>query len=186
MTQASELRTGMCIKLENEIYKILLADFKVGTAKLPSSMHVRLRNIHTGTQTDRRLTPETRVETISIETVGMNFSYADGDSLYFMHPQTFDQAAVPKRMVGAYEKFLEAGMKLKVEFYGEEVVDVLVPRTVDATVASTGAPMHGDLDAVPKSATLENGLEVLVPQFVKTGDRVRIDVESGKYVERLK
>ena len=186
MTLASELRTGQCIKHEGELYKILLAEFKVGTAKLPSSMHVRLRNLHTGTTTEHRFHPENRVEVVSVEAVTMNFSYADGDALYFMHPTTFDTIGIPKRIVGGYEKFLDAGDKLKIEFFGEEPIDAIVPKTVDVTIASTGAAMHGDLDAAPKTATLENGMEVLVPQFIKSGDRIRIDVETGKYVERIK
>lgn len=186
MTQASELRTGMCIKLDDEIYKILLAEFKVGTAKLPSSMHLRLKNLHTHTMTEKRLHPEARVEPISVETIMMDFSYADGETLYFMHPQTFDQVGIPKRMVGAYERFLDSGSRLKIDFYGDEPIDAQAPKTVDVTVTSTGAAMRGDVDAAPKSATLENGLEVQVPQFIKTGDVVRVEVETGKYVERIK
>jgi elongation factor P len=176
----------MCVRLENEIYKILLAEFKVGTAKLPSSMHLRLRNLHTGTMTERRLTPEARVEGISIETITMDFSYADGETLYFMHPETFEQIGIPERMVGAFGKFLDSGAKMRIDFYGDEPIDALAPKTVDVAVVSTGAPMRGDVDSAPKSATLANGIEVLVPQFIKAGDRIRLEVETGKYIERVK
>jgi elongation factor P len=176
----------MCIRLNNEIYKVLLAEFKVGTAKLPSSMHTRLKNLHTGTLTDQRFHPEAKVDVISVETVTMEFSYADGDTLYFMHPVTFDQVEVPKRLVGRYAQFLDSGTKLKIDFLGEEPLDAHIPATVEVTVANTGAPMHSDINASPKFATLENGTEIQVPQFVKNGDRVRIEVESGKYVERIK
>jgi elongation factor P len=186
MMPASDLRTGMCIRLNGEIYRIVEAEFKVGTAKLPSSMHLRLRNLHSGTQTEQRLHPEAKVESISVETISMQYNYSDADSLYFMHPQTFDQVAVPRRMVGNYERFLESGATVKVDFFGEEPIDVLVPKTVDVVITSTGAAMHGDIDAAPKSATLENGMEVHVPQFIKTGDRVRIDVATGKYIERVR
>jgi elongation factor P len=175
----------MCIKVGNDIFKILLAEMKVGTAKLPSSVHLRLENLHTRTQTEQRLHPEDKVEDIAVETVTMEYSYSDGDSVYCMHPETFEQVAVPRRLVGNYERFLDSGAKLRVEFYGEEPIDVLVPRTADAVVVSTGAPLHGDVDSAPKSATLDNGLEVQVPQFIKTGDRVKIDVATGKYLERL-
>lgn len=186
MTLASDLRTGQCIRLENELYKILAAEFKVGTAKLPSSMHLRLKNLHTGTITERRLHPETKVEDVTVEAVTMDFSYADGDSLYFLHPETYEMIEIPKRMAGGYERFLEPGAKLRIEFFGEEPIDAVVPATVDIEVASTGAPMHGDVDAAPKSATLVNGMEVLVPQFIKPGDRIRIDVKTGKYLERVR
>jgi elongation factor P len=186
MTLASDLRTGMSIKLNGELYKIILAEFKVGTAKLPSSMHLRLRNLGTGGMTESRLHPEARVESVSLEAVTMEFSYADGDTLFFMHPKTFDQVAIPKRMLGAYEKFLDSGSKLKIEFLGEEPIDAVVPQRVEVRIAATGAPLHGDVDSAPKSATLDNGMEIPVPQFIKTGDRIVVDVESGKYVERVR
>ena len=185
MTKACDLRTGMCVRLNGEIYKVALAEMKVGTAKLPSSVHVRLRNLHTGGQTEQRLHPEAKVEDIMVGSTGLDYSYSDGDTLYFLNPQTFDQVAIPKRMVGNYERFLTDGCRLVVEFFGEEPIDAILPRTADAAVASTGAPLHGDNDAAPKSATLENGMEVQVPQFIKTGDHIRIDVASGKYIERL-
>jgi elongation factor P len=186
MILASDLRTGMCIRIGEDIYKVLAAEFKVGTAKLPSSMHARLRNLRTGSLTDQRLHPEAKVDNISVEAVSMEYSYTDGDMLYFMHPTTFDQVGVPRRMVGNYEKFLESGAMLKVEYFGEEPIDVQVPRTVDVAVVSTGAPMHGDIDAAPKTATVTNGLEVQVPQFIKVGDHIRIEVEGGKYIERIR
>jgi elongation factor P len=176
----------MCIRLEADIYKILAAEFKVGTAKLPSSMHVRLRNLRTGTQTEQRFHPETRVENISVETVSLEYSYSDEDNLYCLHPETFDTLAIPKRLVGTFERFLESGDKLKVGFFEDEPIDALVPLTVEAVVTATGAPLHGDIDAAPKSATLANGLEVQVPQFIKTGDRVKLDTATGKYLERVK
>jgi elongation factor P len=185
MTKASDLRNGMCIRFNNELYKVVLAEMKIGTAKLPSSVHVRLRGLQTGAQTEQRLHPETKVEDVMVETVPLTYSYKDGDTYYFMHPQTFEQIAVPQRMIGAYEKFLADGSQLKVEFYGEQPIDVLTPQTVDVTVASTGPALHGENDSAPKPATLENGMEVHVPQFIKINDRIKIDVASGRYIERL-
>ena len=185
MIKASDLRNGMCIRFNNELYKVVLAEMKVGTAKLPSSVHVRLRNLQVGTQTEQRLHPEAKVEDVVVETVALSYSYKDGDTLYFMHPMTFEQVAIPKKMVGSYEKFLTDGSQLKVEFHGEQPMDALTPPTVDVTVASTGPALHGDNDSAPKPATLENGMEVHVPQFIKTHDRIKIDVASGRYIERL-
>jgi elongation factor P len=185
MTKASDLRNGMCIRLNGELYKVVLAEMKVGTAKLPSSMHARLRNLHTGTQTEQRLHPEAKIEDVMVETVALTYSYKDGDTLYFMHPMTFEQIGIPKRMAGGYEKFLGDGSQLKVEFYGEQPIDAVIPPTAQVMIASTGPALHGDVDSAPKSATLENGMEVQVPQFIKTGDRIKIDVASGRYLERL-
>jgi len=185
MTKASDLRNGMCIVLNGELYKIVLAEMKVGTAKLPSSVHVRLRNLQTGTQTEQRLHPDNKIEDIVVETVNMAYSYRDGDALYFMHPATFELVGIPQQMVGVYEKFLTDGSQLKVDFCEERPIDVLVPPTADVVVSSTGPALHGDVDSAPKPATIENGMEVLVPQFIRNGDRIRIDVASGHHIERL-
>jgi elongation factor P len=185
MVKASELRNGMCIRLNGELYKIVLAEMKVGTAKLPSSMHVRLRNLQTGTQTEQRLHPDAKVEDVMVETVALTYSYKDGDTLYFMHPVTFEQVAISRQMVGSYERFLGDDSVLKVEFYGERPIDVVIPQTVDVVVATTGPALHGDVDSAPKPATLENGMEVHVPQFIKNNDRIKIDVATGRYLERL-
>ena len=185
MTKACDLRTGMCVRMNGEIHKVVLAEMKVGTAKLPSSVHVRLRDLHSGSQTEQRLHPEAKVEDIEVGSTGLDYSYSDGALLYFLNPQTFDQVAIPKRMLGNYEKFLTDGCRLVVEFFGEEPIDAILPRTADAVVATTGAARHGENDSAPKSATLENGMEVQVPQFIKPGDHIRIDVATGKYLERL-
>jgi elongation factor P len=185
MTKASDLRNGACIRFNGELYKVVLAEMKIGTAKLPSSVHARLRNLQTATQTEQRFHPEAKVEDVMVETVALAYSYRDGDTFYFMHPVTFEQVAIPRRMVGSYEKFLGDGSRLKVEFYGEQPIDAVIPPTVDVTVASTGPALHGDVDSAPKPATLENGMEVHVPQFIKPHDRIRIDVASGRYLERL-
>lgn len=185
MVKASELRAGAVIKSGNDLFKVLVSELKVGTAKLPSSVHVRLKNIRTGTQTEQRLHPEEKVEDVGVETVTLEYSYHDSDSYFFLHPVTFDQVEIPPHMLGSYSRFLSEGCKLAVDFIGEEPVDVHLPKTVDATVANTGAPIHGDVDSAPKSAVLDNGLEIQVPQFIKTGDRVRIELETSRYLERL-
>jgi len=186
MVKASDLRNGMCIRFNGELYKVVLAEMKVGTAKLSSSVHVRLRNLQIGTQTEQRLHPEAKVEDVVVETTNLTYSYKDGDTLYFMHPQTFEQVAIPRQMVGAYEKFLTDGSQIKVEFYGEQPIDAVTPPTVDVTIASTGPALHGENDSAPKPATLENGVEVHVPRFIKTHDRIKIDVASSRYIERLR
>ncbi len=185
MIKAADLRDGMCVRIDGELYKVLHAELKVGTAKLPSSVHVRLRNLRTHTQTEQRLHPEAKVEDIAVETVWLDYSYRDADTFHFLHPETFEDIAIPRQMLGNYERFVTDGCRLQFEFLGSEPLDAVLPRTVDVVVTATGPALHGDPNAAPKTATIENGLEVLVPQFIKNGDRIRIDVATGKYLERL-
>ena len=186
MMTAAELRPGVALRLEGTLYKVTAAEYHMGGGKMGGVTHAKLLNLETGTTREWRFHASETVAEIAAEHQTMQFLYADDDTAYFMHPQTFDQVAVPRRMVGNYGRFLDSGVNVRIEFFGEEPIDVLTPKTVDAVVASTGAAMHGDIDAAPKSATLENGMEVQVPQFIKTGDHVRIEVETGKYVERVR
>lgn len=187
MILASEIRSGMIIRLDNgELYKVITAEFKAGTAKMGSLVHLKLQNIKTRTMTERRLHPEEKVADVSLETIAMEFSYQDGENFYFLHPETYESIGIEKSKVGAFANFLIPGTKLKIEFYEGTPVYVLIPKTVDLKVIATGAGVKGETDAAYKSAELENRLEVLVPQFIKVGDIIRIDVETRRYLERIK
>lgn len=89
---------------------------------------------------------------------------------------------MPKKSVGHIEKFLSEGMKISVEMLGEEAVSVQFPKIVELKVDSTGSGIRDGQDNTMKPATLENGIEILVPQFVETGDKVHVDTEKVKYV----
>ncbi|MEO0216153.1 MAG: elongation factor P [candidate division WOR-3 bacterium] len=186
MVSASELKTGMTIKLNNELFKVIATELKMGTAKFGSMVHVKLKNLKTQTLTEQRFHPDDRLDDVMVETIPMEFIYQDRDSYCFMHPETYDQILIDRQKLGEFSKFLTAGLKLKIEFYEGKPIDIIIPKTVDMRVESTGEGLKGEFDAAYKSATLENGMEVLVPQFIKPGDIVRIDVETKKYLERVK
>ncbi len=186
MVQASELRIGMIIKLHNEIYKVISAEIKAGTAKFGSIVHAKLRNLRTHSLTEQRFHPNDKIEDVIVDVVPMEFLYQDGRNFCFMHPETYDQILIGTEKLGEFSKFLTPGAKLKVEFYEGEPIDVIIPKTVEIKVTSTGEGLKGEFDAAYKSAILENGMEIMVPQFIKSGDIIRIDVETKKYLDRVK
>lgn len=186
MVSASDIKTGMIIKLNNELYKVLSTELKAGTAKFGSMVHAKLRNLRTHSLTEQRFHPDDKIEDIVVEVVTMEFIYQDGRSLCFMHPETYDQILIDQEKLGNFGKFITPGVKLKIEFYEGEPIDVIIPKTVEIKVKSTGEGIKGEFDAAYKSAILENGIEVMVPQFIKSGDIVRIDVETKKYLDRVK
>jgi elongation factor P len=102
-----------------------------------------------------------------------------------MDPQSYEQVGVRKDSVGQAEKFLKEGMKITVELLGEEAVSVQFPKIIEIKVAATGTGIREAGDNTMKPATLENGIEILVPQFVETNDTVRVDTERVKYVDRV-
>jgi len=185
MLLASEIRMGMAIKMDGVIYKVIAAVFKAGTAKMQSSVHLKLRNIETHTFTEPRLHPEEHIENVTLDTVPMEYLFHDDTDYYFMHPQTYEQIPFPKELLGNFTRFMTAGMKLKVEFLGEKPIDIALPKTVDLKVISTGSGVKSDHGSAFKPAELENGMEMAVPQFIKAGDTIRLDVETEHYLDRV-
>jgi len=186
MVNASDLRAGMVVKIDDEPYYVAEADYHIGQGKMPGSVHAKLRDVLKGTTKELRFRPEERLEETALERQEMEFLYSDADSATFMNPQNFEQVSIPLETIGPGHTFLKTEMAVPVEFYNGRPVNVLLPETVELTVETTVPPVHQQQDNVFKSATLENGMEVMVPQFVAPGEVVRIEVTTGKYVERLR
>ena len=186
MVNASDLRAGMIIKINDEPFIVVESDYHIGQGKMPGSVHTRLRDLLKGTTKELRFRPEERLEESALEKQEMEYLYSDADSATFMNPQSFEQVSIPLETVGPAHTFLKTEMAVPIEFYNGRPVNVVLPVTVDLTVQTTAPPVHQQQDSVYKSATLENGMEVMVPQFIAPGEVVRIEVATGKYVERLR
>jgi len=186
MVTASELRAGMIVEVENQMYRVLAAEYRAGGGKMPGAVHARLQDLSTGSVTDRRLRPEEKLANVTAERETMEFLYQDGEAFYFMNPTTFEQLPVSQQMLGGKAGFLQPGVRLPVETIGERAIGVVFPESVDLRIASTAQPMHQRETSAMKKAVLENGMEVLVPLFIKQGELIRIEVATGKYLERVK
>jgi elongation factor P len=186
MVVASQLRHGMAIRYEGIIYKVIAAEYHGGQGKMGGVTHARLTNIDTGTLWEHRFRSDAKLEEIPLEKQQMDFLYADGDDCYFMNPETFEQVPLSRKAIGPAEKFLRPEMRVPIEFFGGRPVSVGFPDIVDVRVADTAQPTHTQQDNTWKPATLENGMEIMVPQFIRPGETIRVDVETGKYVERAR
>lgn len=186
MVTASDLRFGMIIQLDDQMCRVLAAEYRAGGGKMPGAVHARLQSLVTGSVTDRRLRPEEKVTTVSVQRETLEFLYQDGDAFYFMNPTTFEQLPISRQILGSRAGFLQPGLRLQVETVGERAIGVVFPESVDLRVASTAQPMHQRETSALKKAILENGSEVLVPLFIKEGELIRIEVATGKYLERVK
>ena len=176
----------MVIKIDNAPYYVTEADYHIGQGKMPGSVHAKLRDMLKGTTKELRFRPEERLEETLLEKQEMEFLYSDADSAMFMNPTTFEQLSIPLSIIGPGHAFLKDEMVVPVEFYEGRPVNVQMPETVELSVRTTSPPVHQQQDSVYKSATLENGMEVMVPQFIAPGEAIRIQVATGKYVERLR
>ena len=187
MLTASQLRVGMAIKFEGQRYKVVAAEYHGGQGKMGGATHTRLQNLDTRTFWEHSFRSELKIEEIALEKQALEFLYADGGQCCFMNPETYEQTEVAREFVGEPQAgLLETGMKLSVEFLEGRPVSVLFPDVLEVKIVDTAPPIHQQQDSNYKPAKLANGIEVMVPQFVKTGDAIRLDVANMKYMDRAK
>lgn len=186
MVVASQLRPGLAIRLEGKIYKVLAANYHAGQGKMGGVTHAQLKNLSTGTLLDHAFRADLRLEDLPIQKQMMEFLYSDAEQCYFMHPETYEQLGVPASVMGSRARFLQPQMSLAIEFVEGQPVNVVFPEIIEIEVTETAPPTHQQQDSTLKSATLNNGVLIRVPQFIKAGDVIRLDVENLKYIERAK
>jgi len=187
MILASQLRNGMAIQFEGHPYKVLAAEYHLGQGKMGGSTHTRLQNLDTGTIRDYSFRADLKLEELQMEKRPMDFLYDDESACYFMDPSTGEQEEVPLSVVGTQAKLLVPEMRVTIEFLGQRAVSVQMPGFLELKVEDTAPSSHsGGQDNTWKTARLENGVDVMVPQFIKAGDIIRVEVEQLKYMDRVK
>lgn len=185
MVHASDIKIAMTLNIDERLYKVLEVIRHGGSGKMQGYIELKVLDMQFGHITDKKFKQTDKVEDVDLSRKQMDFLYSDGDAFYFMDPDTFEQYAVPAQTVGQLDKFLLEGMRVTIELVDDQPIGMDFPKTVELTVAMTGAPMHGGQDNTLKSAVLENGIEILVPQFIQSGDHVRVDTAKLKYVDRV-
>jgi elongation factor P len=186
MVIASQLRAGMAIKFEGQTYKVIAADYHPGQGQMGGATHSRLQNLSTGTLWEHSFRSDLKLDDISVDRQTLEFLYTDDDQCCFMNPDTYEQTEISTEVVGPQARLLDAGMRLGVEFVDGRPIGVLFPDFLELKIADTAPPMHQQVDSAFKPAVLESGVEVMVPQFVKTGDIIRLDLHTLKYMDRVK
>lgn len=152
---------------------------------LRAFVQATLRSVRTGKSSDIRFSSTERVDVVPMVTRKMEFSYKDGEDYVFSDPETFETITLPPEIVGDAKNFLVENTAVTVTFVQEKAVQIDLPAAVILTVANAPEGIRGDsANNVQKSVTLETGINVQVPLFIKTGEKLRIDTRTGKYLER--
>lgn len=186
MINATQIRKGMIIKLEGELYRVVEA-VHVAPGNWKACVQTKLRHLKNQNLIDYRFRSEDRVEQAILEEVPMEFLYRDGHDYIFMNLETFEQLSLNEELIGDSVNYLVPNVVFTIEMHEGKPVGVKPPITVDLKVIKTEPYLKGATQsASSKPATLETGLTVTVPQFIKEGDIVRIDTREDKYVERVK
>ena len=186
MVLASQMRAGMVIVFENQNYRVVAADYHPGQGKMGGVSHARLQNLETGTFWEHSFRSELKLQDLAVERQNLEFLYGDADQLCLMNVENYEQTEIARSLVGERAAFLEPGMKLPVEFVAGQAVHVTFPDMIEVRIADTAPATHQQADSAFKPAKLGNGMEVMVPQFIKAGDMIRLDLETMKYVDRAR
>jgi elongation factor P len=184
MVIASELKEGTAIRIDRHIYRVLEVESKAGAAKLGGVVKTKLSDVKSGRMWEPHFRPQERLENLELDRRMMEFLFSDEDNCTFMSPNTYEQIAIPRVILGRAAQFLQPGMELPVEFFAEEPISVVFPAVAEARVQRTAPPAHSQQDSAWKEAMLENGLAIQVPLFIAPGEVVRVEVKTGRYLER--
>jgi elongation factor P len=182
MTQASTLRPGAVVRMKGEFLKVVESDVHQGGGRAGAMVHAKLRNLATGAIAELRFEPKQEVDVLAVERTKMQYLYQEGGQYVFMNQASYDQTPIPADVLGPAQKYLRENEEVEIEFFEGKPLSARLPEVVELTVASTGSGVRG----ATKPATLENGVELLVPDFIKQGDKVRIETATGKYLDRAK
>jgi len=186
MIKAEEAREGRVVMIEGKIYKVLGIEFG-GAAKAGRIVHLKIQNIENQTITQATFHGNDYIEDITLEKYPMEYIYNDDKNYYFMNKETYEQFGVPSSIVGNIARYLKENTEIMVEFYDGKPVNIVFPKTIELKVISCASSIKEASSGAPfKEATLENNMEVLVPQFIKEGDIIIVDTTSGKYLDRVK
>ncbi|HVC22996.1 MAG TPA: elongation factor P [Candidatus Dormibacteraeota bacterium] len=185
MINAGELRSGTTVERNGQLWEVLSFEH-VKLGRGTAVVRTRLRNITTGAVTEETFRPEERFPRARIEKVDVQFLYRDGQHYVVMDTQSFDQYPVDESHFTLAAQYIKESDHLFVLQYDGKVIGVELPITVELEVAQTDPGFKGDTaTGGSKPATLDTGLVVDVPLFVETGDRLKVDTRTGKYLERV-
>jgi elongation factor P len=185
MISTGELRKGVTIELDNELWQILdYHHIKMGRGS--AQVRITLRNVKRGQTIERSFQAGTKWPRAQLEQRPVQFLYRDGSDFHFMDTDTYDQFMLRGEQLGSATSFMKDGMTLDRTSYQGETIGVELPVTVDLKVDKTEPGFAGDTaQGARKPATTETGLVVQVPLFVNEGDTIRVDTRTGEYQTRL-
>jgi elongation factor P len=184
MIQATQMRPGMVIKFNNDLFSVFSVNHRT-PGNHRGFVQAKMRNLRSGTMIEHRFSSEDRVEKAVLEEVEMEYLYDDGEYYYFMNTENYEQMHLTKDLLGESTSYLVPQLKVHVEFYEGKPMSVELPATVDLTVVETEPGLRGaTVSNVTKPAKLETGLVVQVPPFINEGERIRVNTTEGTYQER--
>ena len=186
MYQPTDLKKGTVVQLDGKPYRVVEYGQKV-MGRGGSIVNVRLKNLLDGSVIPKTFKGQDKIERAEVTTKTVQYLYNDGATYFFMDPETFEQFELPSDIVDEAKGYLKEGDSLGLQFFGDRVINVELPKNLYLEVTYTEDVVKGDTtSSVLKDATVETGITVKVPAFIKIGDVISVDTSTGEYRERKK
>ncbi|MEW6237654.1 MAG: elongation factor P [Candidatus Omnitrophota bacterium] len=182
--KGNDIRKGNVIIFKGAPHKVL--DFQHRTpGNLRAFVQCTLRNILNGTQCDTRFSSTEEIEVADFFTFDASYMYFDSAGFHFMNSQTYDEVLLSPELVGDAKYFLRDGMVVQIATLENQPISVTLPKTSIQVIADTMPELKGaTVSNSPKPATTESGFQLSVPNFIKVGEKIVVDTQTGEYVSR--
>jgi elongation factor P len=184
--QPTDLKKGTVCQIDGKPYRVIEYGQKV-MGRGGSIVNVKLKNLIDGSVIPKTFKGQDKIEPAEVSNKTVQYLYDDGELFYFMDPETFEQFELGGDIVDEAKNFLKEGDSLNLQFFGDRVINVELPKNLFLEVTYAEDVVKGDTTSnVLKDATLETGLTIKVPAFIKTGDIISVDTATSEYRERKK
>ena len=183
---ATQIRRGMVLVYEGDPCRVI--EFRHHTpGNLRAMVQAKLKNLRTGNSFEHRFRAADTIEKANMETHELEFLYQGGDTYHFMNTENYDQLEMDEEALGDAAPWMQGGMKILAEYYNGRAIGIDLPNSLTLEIVETAPVMKSATkNASSKPARLENGVTVNVPEFVSTGERVRVNPTTGEYLDRAK
>jgi elongation factor P len=186
MYQPTDLKKGTVCQIDGQPYRVIEYGQKV-LGRGGSIVNVKLKNLITGAVIPKTYKGADKIEPAEVRNREVQYLYSDGEAFFFMDPQSFEQFELSADLVDEAKNYLKEGDNLNLQFFGDKVINVELPKNLYLEVTYAEDVVKGDTtSSVLKDAKLETGVTVKVPAFIKVGDIISVDTATGEYRERKK
>ena len=182
---ASEIRVGMLIEYKNDLWQVLKTQH-VKPGKGGAFAQVEMKSVNKNTKLNERFRSSESVEKASLDETKFNYLYGDETDYYFMDPKSYEQINIKKETVGKKGRMLTENLEVSISFYNEKPLTVVLPNQVTCMVDTTDVALKGQtVSSSYKPATLDNGVNIQVPPFIASGDKIIVDTRTMEYVKKI-
>ena len=184
MINSNDLKNGITIQADGNIYMVLDSQH-VKPGKGAAFVRTKLKNLRTGSIAEKTFNAGVKVETAHISKKPMQFLYSMGDTYYFMNMQDYEQIELDKSTIGDDARFLKENLEVEIIFFEGEMLGMNLPDKIVMKIVATEDAVKGNTSSsAMKNATLETGMVVQVPLFIKQDEEILVGTKDGKYVSR--